>query len=516
MNLMAIVKFLFHTCFGLLVVIDCILNGRLSVTIMFGSFFSNFQNFPFLTVMLGLITLRCVFSTTSLSIFTSILILSMLRNILVDVCALLLPSLIDIWISAFICLALVVSIPVGLGLGLIICGLSKFAKSVNVRIIIFSFTVCVIMCICIGFFHGNQVMLISRIVQAYSHSIISTISLIHMCYLLSKFNLKPQSLTLFFVLLISISYPGLKRQLITKFSRFDLVDLSLSSSLVTVVNDRELDVKIMRIDHSIVGGVFNEGFESVFETFYWYELACHVPWMKSTSKLSETHALAVGCGVGIVVDALINRCKFDQVIVIDNNADVLNFASKYFGLSKNASLITTDDLTFIMAQDSNTFELIVHDVFSGSFMRKTYIQELISNCFRILSNNGTLVLNLVSTVEMEVLHNIIQELQSVFKQLKCFCEGGINSVNAGALVNFIFFASKSDEPLQFNIYNNNDQNNYNAAVEIAFSNFISSEIQLTKLKNYERINQRKTEWSIEKAHFKSMRQMLPANFWLLY
>ncbi|CAF1040122.1 unnamed protein product [Adineta steineri] len=272
----------------------------------------------------------------------------------------------------------------------------------------------------------------------------------------------------------------------------------------------------MRIDHSIVGGVFNEGFESVFETFYWYELACHVPWMKSTPKLSKTHALAVGCGVGIVVDALINRCKFDEVTVIDNNADVLNFASKYFGLSKNASLITADDLTFIIAQDSNTFELIVHDVFSGSFMRKIYIQELISNCFRILSNNGTLVLNLVSTVEMEVLHNIIQELQSVFKQLKCFCEGGINSVNTGALVNFIFFASKSEEPLQFNIYNNNGQNNYNPAVEIAFRNFISSEIQLTKLKNYERTNQRKTEWSIEKAHFKSMRQMLPANFWLLY
>jgi spermidine synthase len=289
--------------------------------------------------------------------------------------------------------------------------------------------------------------------------------------------------------------------------------------LVTIVNDRELDVKIMRIDHSIVGGVFNEGFESVFETFYWYELACHVRWLKSSPELTERHSLVIGCGVGIVVDALINRCKFDQVIVVDNNADVLNFASKYFGLSGNASLINADGLEFIMAQDTNTFELIVYDVFSGSFMRNNYIQELISNCFRILSNNGILVLNLVSTIEMEVLHRIFQQLQSVFKQLKCFCEGGINSVNTGALVNFIFFASKSEEPLQFDVSNNNNnngQNNYHRAFESAFGKFRSSEIQLTKPKNYDKINQHQIEWVVEKSHFKSMRKMLPASFWLLY
>ncbi len=61
-----------------------------------------------------------------------------------------------------------------------------------------------------------------------------------------------------------------------KFSRFELVDSSLSMSLVTIVNNRKLDVKIMPID---------------------------------------------------------------QVIVVDNNANVLYFASKYFCLSGNALLI---------------------------------------------------------------------------------------------------------------------------------------------------------------------------------
>jgi spermidine synthase len=513
MRPLTIVKSPFQTFFGVLFVIDCILNGRISATIMFGGFFSNFLNFPFLVAILGLITLTCVFFTTSDAIFTSILVLILLRNILVDICALLSPSFIEVWMSASMCLVLVVSVPVGLSLGLILCGLSKFAKSVNVRIIIFSFTVCVIACTGIGFFHGNQVMLISRSVQAYSRSIISAISLIQFCYLLSKLNSKSQSFTLCLVLLISALYPGLKRQFITKFSSFELLDSSLSTSLVAVVNDRELDVKIMRIDHSIVGGVFNAGLESIFETFYWYELACHVPRVKSSPELSTRHALVVGCGVGIVVDALVNRCKFDQVIVIDNNADVLNFACKYFGLSGNASLITADGLEFIMSQDNNIFELIVHDVFSGLFMRNNYIQELISNCFRILTSNGILVLNLVSTVEMEVLHSIIQQLQRVFKQLKCFCEGGIDSVNTGALVNFILFASKSEEPLQFDIPNNI---NYHAALQSAFGKFKSSEIQLTKLKNYERINQHKIEWFVEKSNFKSMRNMLPASFWLLY
>jgi spermidine synthase len=521
MDLLSMVKSVFQTLCGLLFVIDCLLNGRISVTIMFGGFFSNILNFPFLVATAGLITLTCVFSATSVSIFTSILIWSELRNLLVDICAVLSPSFVEVWISASICLFLVVSVPVGLGFGLIIRGLSKLAKSINVPIMLFSCTVCVIACTWIGFFdsNGNQLLLISRTVQAYSPSIISTISVIQICYLLTTSNSRFQSVTLGLVLLIHTSYPGLKRQSITRFSRFELVDSSLSTSLVTVVNDRDLDVKIMRIDHSIVGGVFNEGLESVFETFYWYELVCHVPWMKSGPELSERHALVIGCGVGIVVDALTNRCKFDQVIVVDNNADVLNFASKYFALSENASLVTADGLEFIMAQDTNVFEFIVYDVFSGSFMHNNDIQELVSNCFRILSNNGILVLNLVSTVEMEVFHNIIQHLQSVFKHLKCFCEGGINSVNTGALVNFIFFASKSEEPLQFDMFNyrqNNGPNNYHAALETALRKLRSSEIQLTRSQNDEKINQRQIEWFVEKAHFESMRKLLPTSFWLYY
>jgi hypothetical protein len=270
MDLLTIVKSLFQTLFGLLFVIDCMLNGRRSMTIMFGSFCSDSLNFPVLIVITGLITITCVLSATFVSIFTSILILSELRNILVDICALLYPSFVEVWIAASSCLALVVFVPIGLGLTLTVCGLSKFAKSINVRIMSFSFTVCVIGCTWIGLFdgNGNQLLLISRAVQTYSSAIFSTIALIQICYSLAKFNSRFPSITLCFVLLISTLYPGLKRQFITKFSRFELVDSSLSTSFVAVVHDRQLDVKVMRVDHSIVGGVFNEGFESVFETFY--------------------------------------------------------------------------------------------------------------------------------------------------------------------------------------------------------------------------------------------------------
>ncbi|CAF1601231.1 unnamed protein product [Adineta ricciae] len=229
--------------------------------------------------------------------------------------------------------------------------------------------------------------------------------------------------------------------MVTWIGRLFHVNQLLLVCRITVVNDHELDVTIMRIDHSIVGGVFNEGFESVFETFYWYELACHVPEIKSNPARSEKH---------------------------NNNADVLHFADKYFGLSDTATLIIADGLEFIMAQDSNTFELIVHDVFSGSLMRSHYIEELISNCFRILSNSGILVLNLVSTVQMEVLHSLIEQLQCVFKQIRCFCEDGVSSVTTGALVNFIFFASKNDQLLQF------DTSNHNRASASAFGKLSSS------------------------------------------
>ena len=142
-----------------------------------------------------------------------------------------------------------------------------------------------------------------------------------------------------------------------------------------------------------------------------------MPWLKSSPEVRKKRSLVIGCGVGIVVDALVNRCKFDQVIVVDNNADVLKFASKYFNLSEHASLINRDGLEFMIAQDANTFELIVHDIFSGLFMHNNnYIQDLISNCFRILSNNGILVLNLVANVEMEILH---EEEEYPFFTFRC-------------------------------------------------------------------------------------------------
>ena len=509
------VKSIFQTLCGLLFVIDCILNGRINATIMFGDFFSNILNFPFLVATVGMITLACVLPATSLSMFTSILILSALRNILVDICAVLSPSFIEVWISASMCLVLVISVPVGVIMGLIIRGLSKFVKAIDAPIMFLSCTVCVSACTWLGFVdgHGNQ--LISRTVQAYSPSLITTISIIQLCYLSTKNNSRFQSVTLLLALLIHTSYPGVKRQMITKFSQFDLLDSSLATSLVTVVKDREMDVTIMRIDHSIVGGVFNDDFASVFETFYWYESVCHGSWMKSSPESSNRQALVIGCGVGIVVDALINRCKFDQVIVVDNNADVFDFASKYFALSDNASLVTADGLAFIMKQDANIFDFIVYDVFSGSFMDTHYIQDLVSNCFRILSNNGILVLNVVSTVEMNVLHSIIQQLQPVFKQIKCFCEGGIDSIKTGALVNFIFFASKSEEPFQFNMFDDR-QNNYHGPLDSAFSKLRSSEIQLAQLQNNDKVDQRKMEWLVEKAHFESMRKLLPISFWLSY
>ena len=503
MSFLNIGKSAFQTFFGLLFTIDCILNGRTNVIIMFGSFFSNLLNFPFLLVTTGLITLICIFSKISHSIFTSILILSLLRHISVDICALLSSSFIEIWISASICLMLVISLPVGLGLGLIFYNLSNIAK--------FSFALCMIPCIWAGFFYSNELLPIFRNIQVYSQSIIFTIALIHIFYLLTKSNSRFQSIIFCLILFIGILYPDLKRQFITKFSNFELIDSSLSTNLVTIVNDHELDVKIMRIDHSIVGGVFNEGFESVFETFYWYELACYVPWLKSSPEVREKRSLVIGCGVGIVVDALVNRCKFDQVIVVDNNADVLKFASKYFNLSGHASLINRDGLEFMIAQDANTFELIVHDIFSGLFMHNNnYIQDLISNCFRILSNNGILVLNLVANVDMEILHHIMQQFQNVFKQSRCFCEGGINSLNTGALVNFVFFASKSEKPIQFVV------SNYHRAFQSALKEFKSSEIQVVKRKNYNKINQHQIEWIAEESHFKSMRKMLPLSFWLLY
>ena len=89
MSFFNIGKSAFQTFFGLLFTIDCILNGRTNVIIMFGSFFSNLLNFPFLLLTTGLITLICIFSKISHSIFTSILILSLLRHISVDICALL-------------------------------------------------------------------------------------------------------------------------------------------------------------------------------------------------------------------------------------------------------------------------------------------------------------------------------------------------------------------------------------------------------------------------------------------
>ncbi len=150
-------------------------------------------------------------------------------------------------------------------------------------------------------------------------------------------------------------------------------------------------------------------------------------------------ALMLGLGGGSLVHALLSYSASLQVCVVELRQQVRDIASEYFLLPDTQRLtITISDALEYLCQESTPSDLIFTDLFSDSGMQHQQLQkEYLEQCYRLLSDQGVLVLNLWD--EGYGYHPLAnQQLSDLFGDNWLCC-----TVDSG---NLIAFAFKNGKP----------------------------------------------------------------------
>ncbi|RTE66618.1 hypothetical protein EH243_05920 [Amphritea opalescens] len=107
-------------------------------------------------------------------------------------------------------------------------------------------------------------------------------------------------------------------------------------------------------------------------------------------------ALMLGLGGGSLVHALLSYSANLEITVAELRQQVLNTATEYFQLPDTPRLtITISDAMEYLCQQNSTYDLIFTDLFSDTGMQHQQLQkEYLEQCYRLLSDQGVLVLNL--------------------------------------------------------------------------------------------------------------------------
>ncbi|OMJ24604.1 Polyamine aminopropyltransferase [Smittium culicis] len=205
----------------------------------------------------------------------------------------------------------------------------------------------------------------------------------------------------------------------------EVVDLNLSNlenkpEHPDLLTSDPKKVRVLRSGHSIVGGIWNSTSESVYGVFYYFDAPLY---SKNLIKSQQRSALHIGLGAGI--SAKSHHSHGVAVDVVDIDVAVIHCARNYFGLPENLKSINVQDGRYFVEKSiSDSYDFVVHDIFSGgsinSYMLST---EFLNQTHRILKPSGILALNYVGFPTDSRSIGIIQKtLLNSFKHVRLFVD----------------------------------------------------------------------------------------------
>lgn len=203
------------------------------------------------------------------------------------------------------------------------------------------------------------------LISAY-HSII-------VCFLLSLSQLgKRQTLILLFIMLFHESFK-LK-------SDYSLVIESHEGSYISVVDDPKRDIRILRCDNSVIGGIYRRTGDPIFGSFYMQQIG--------TLSGPGDSALLIGLGTGFTYSLMSNMGIECDIIEIEEA--VVNFC-QYFNVSLKGNVWIEDALKVIPRLEKQ-YDFIIHDIFSaGTLLGDLYSENFFRNLKGLLNNSGNLL-----------------------------------------------------------------------------------------------------------------------------
>ncbi|KAI0223886.1 hypothetical protein L0F63_001880, partial [Massospora cicadina] len=288
---------------------------------------------------------------------------------------------------------------------------------------------------------------------------------------------------------------------------------------ITVTEETDRRVRVMRSGHSILGGIFLDYEDSIFATFYYLEAVQYI--RRSSPK--QASALQIGLGVGISARSLIESGVHVDIVEIDPL--VYDYARKFFHLPAPDNVFIQDGYHFLnLVANHSTYDFILHDVFTGGTVpNQLFSVEALLLCKRALKQDGILALNYVGGILYPYNSSfgaIMSTLKSAFSHVRVFTEEFHSQSDLGELINLVFFAA--DFEIEFTLPQ--EFSDPQSTKALALKGFLRYEIQpeeylpemlpspITQANNYLNTLQHPSAY----AHWYRMKQLFPLSFWQKY
>ncbi|PVU95420.1 hypothetical protein BB559_002745 [Furculomyces boomerangus] len=291
------------------------------------------------------------------------------------------------------------------------------------------------------------------------------------------------------------------------------------SGFVEVVDLKQKhDLRVLRAGHSILGAVWNSTSESAYGVFYYFDAPLYA---KASSKTKIKSALHIGLGAGIAASSHHNHGI--NVDVVEYDPAIYVAALKYFNLPKKLhGVYLSDGLRFVLGSKPETYDYIVHDIFSGgSVPSHMFTNTFLKEAKRIMKPEGIFSMNYVGFAhknrDMQLIKNT---LEVVFKHVRIFLEPGEPTKEAQ---NIVFFAS--DYPIEFEFPESitNPSELDTSIRTIVLKDMEKNEIKLpledSSTKEIITLGNgllEDSKYEIAASHWRTMREIFPKEFWLNY
>jgi hypothetical protein len=209
-------------------------------------------------------------------------------------------------------------------------------------------------------------------------------------------------------------------------------------------------VKVMRCDHTILGGTFmDHDNQSIFKTFLFMDF---VRFVKRPSidmhgfDIKNQIALQIGLGIGASAKTLMDSGAVVDVVELD--PILYRYAIEYFDLPTPRSAFLIDGRVFLDKAAEKQYDFVLHDVFSGGVVPSSLFSiEALQKIDYILKDDGVLAVNFVGTRSGTATLTVFKTLKGVFKNVIAYEEDP--GVGDEEVMNFVFYATNFGDSILF-------------------------------------------------------------------
>lgn len=235
---------------------------------------------------------------------------------------------------------------------------------------------------------------------------------------------------------------------------------------VSVIESHENQFRLMRADHSLLGGEWlvspqrRASGQTQPETIYTVFTMLEAVRLAVTGAVNEQRpdssksALNIGLGIGTAPTALIKHGINTTIVELDPAVHAM--ATKYFALPTNHTAVLRDAVAYVgetAAVAPASFDYIIHDVFTGGAEPTAlFTLDFLQGLKTLLRPDGVVAINYAGDLRLASTRLVLNTIHAVFPSCRIFRDQA-KEADAGDddmdFINMIVFCRPSKTPLVF-------------------------------------------------------------------